>query len=440
MKSSLKIDEKEYCTAMDSLRFSQAQKEQMAQRLMDAEQERPAHRSRLSRRIIATVTACILVLTLSVTALAAGIPDFRAWLFGPDSGVADDLTPVSAFGNNDGLTMEVLGATGDKNNVCVYFTLQDTAGENRLREDMDVIASVKLNDEYPEREDVIEGGMEKSTEVVKYDPETQTALCKYQMTTGRLWDNSKMAFADEPYDATGAHVRMRVTRLIVTNDEFRDSLLDVSALEATTETSPISAVQHREIFSPAEFQHVIGSAETIPVDEARDDPSLENFRDEAGKAVMLKPGEGVVIEGREYAKITAVGFIGGKLHIQSRSFDTLENNFAKNPVYTTDFFSVSCADAREPLSTQNGGYKQSGGGQFRIQEDGTAVMGMAMNESELAADEYYWEQVFDIGPDELENFDFYGKGANTTFRDVDFTAEPFTLEESVPERVQEYLK
>lgn len=445
MKSSFEFSEQDYRDAMNSLRFSAGAKAQMAQRLMNAS-ETPVRRIRPLRRIAAAAVACVLVLALSVTALAAGIPDFRAWLFGPESGVADALTPVNAAGGNDGLSLEVLGATGDKNNVCVYFTLQDAAGENRLREDMDVIASVKLNDEYPEREDVIEGGMEISTEVVKYDPETQTALCKFQMTTGKLWDDSKMDFADEPYDATGAIVRMRITRLIVTNDEFKDALLELPALEATAETLPISEIRNTKVTTAEEFTHVVESDETVPVDEAMDDPALEKFRDETGKAVVLKPGEGVVVEGREYAQITAVGFIGGKLHIQGRSFETVEETFGNSPVYTSDFFKVSCADAGNPLSSLNGtengeyGYRSQGISTFHIQEDGTADFGMAMDESELAADEYYWEEVFDIGPDELENFDFYVEGSNTTFRIVDFTAEPFTLEESLPERVQELLK
>lgn len=442
MSNRRNIEELDYCAALDELRFSETDRARMAQRLSDAP-EKPAKRTRPLRRAVTAAAACALALALSVTALAAGIPDFRAWLFGPDSGVADTLTPVDAAGSNDGLTLEVLGATGDKNNVCVYFTLQDTIGENRLNGDMDVVASAKLNDEYPEREDVIEGGMKRSTEVVKYDPETQTALCKYQMTTGKLWDYSKMDFADEPYDATGAEVRLRVTRVIVTNGEFENVPLDIPTLGSTSETLPISNIQHRKITSSEQFQHVIESVETTPVDEVQDGSSLENFRDETGKVVMLKPGEGVVIEGREYAQITAVGFIGGKLHIQGRSFETLANQFANTPVYTTNLFSVFCADAGEPLpqpSSGDYGYKSRGITFFHVKEDGTAEMGMAENDAALAAGEYYWEEVFDIGPDELENFDFYAKGASTAFRIVNFTAETFTLEESVPEQVQELLK
>lgn len=78
MKNRFEINEQEYRSAMDGLRFSQAQKERIAQRLTDAGQEQPARRFRFSRRIITTVTACVLVLTLSVTALASSGRFFAA--------------------------------------------------------------------------------------------------------------------------------------------------------------------------------------------------------------------------------------------------------------------------------------------------------------------------------------------------------------------------
>ncbi len=442
MKSSLKIDEREYCSALDSLQFSQDQKALLTQKLVSAGQEQPKHTRKPLRRTVTVALCCVLAVALSMTVLAAGLPDFRAWLFGPDSGVADTLTPVSAVGNNDGLSLEVLGATGNKNDVCVYFTLQDTAGENRLGEDMIVGASVKLNDEYPEREDVIEGGMERSTEVVKYDPETQTALCKYQMTTGKLWDNNMMDFASEPYDATGAEVRLRVKKIIVYTDRLEETPIDLSEWEETTETLPIQFVRVAKGVSYGEFEQHIEEDRVVPIDESEHDwefareynrlagekimaESTEEyyngFYDEDKVPVVLKPGTGSFVGGREYAQITAVGFIDGKLHVQYRNYGYFQD--------TENFtFSFNCAGIK-PLNLIS----------FRLNDKGAVEEGDPQSPGDLQSC-YYEEVVYDIGPEDLMDHSFFGQGCQSIDRWVNFMAENFTLEENTPERVQELLK
>jgi len=77
MKNRFEINEQEYRSAMDGLRFSAEAKSQMAERLVTA-QKTPVKKARPYRRVAATAAACVLVLSLSVTALASGGRFFAA--------------------------------------------------------------------------------------------------------------------------------------------------------------------------------------------------------------------------------------------------------------------------------------------------------------------------------------------------------------------------
>lgn len=412
----------------------------------------------VGRRVAAVALSMVLVLALSVSALAAGVPGFRAWLFGPESGVAGQLTPVSAVGNNEGLTMEVLGAMGDKNNVVVYFTLQDTAMQNRLSSHMTVSVSAKLNDEYPPQENVYEGGREFiAPEVVEYDEETQTALIKYHMVTGKTEEGvidhgdgtGSVIWSEEPYDATGATVTMRVKKIIVEDDAVIAEPLELSGIAVTQETLEVSGVQtitettgedplklefrKWRILSVEDME--TENAEYIEEYEAAGGetitPMFEGFREGDGTPRVLKPGTGIAVAGRENARITAMGFLDGKLHIQY-----LYQGYLTDSDNQAMFVFPAAAGAvfEEAPTPEEQRYRYLNSMSFYLRDDGTAVGGEPLSESDRET-VWYREDVFEIGPEELEEYDFFASVYESTDRWVNFTAEPFVLEESLPESV-----
>lgn len=199
-----------------------------------------AHRK---KRIVTAALACVLVMALSVTALASAFPGFRELLFGKSSPVAESLAPVAASGEWNGIRMEVLGAMGDGNHVIAYFTLQDLEERNRLGETMSVIAGAVLNGEYPETENVIEGGMAQSTQVLEYNRETQTAFCRFDLTTGRYWlPGSANERSSEAYSAANASVELCVRRIFVAEGSSEYVPLSFPEKTLTTETLPVARV------------------------------------------------------------------------------------------------------------------------------------------------------------------------------------------------------
>lgn len=283
--------------------------------LQKMEERRSARRPVRLRRVMIAATALVLTMALSVGAMAAAIPGFRDALFGKDSKIGNFLTPVtSVMSEENGIRMEVLGAMSDRNNVIAYFTLQDTRGENRLSPEMYLNIYAKLNGEYPAgiQDEELQGhGKDDYASVLEYDPETQTAFCRYEM-------------AVSGYDATKASVRLRLDRIWYGEDTYVP--LELSAAPLTTETLPVTSCQLWDAVYDAQGNHMEKS-ELLTVEQAIERANDERyfpfcdftgFCDETGTPVVLKPGEPLLENQDGSVAVTAVGFIGGKLHVQIR--------------------------------------------------------------------------------------------------------------------------
>lgn len=434
--------EREYKDFMEQIAPCPALREQTVRRMTESGRPAPA-KVKNFRRITVVAAVWILAAALSVTALATAFPGFREMLFDPHSILADSLTPIAAQGEQDGMRIEVLGAMGDGNNLTVYFTLQDTLGENRLSGDMNVISSAKLNGEYPPDEDVATSGVENHTAVLEYKEDTQTALCRFEMTTGE--------YDGTPYDAANAQVRLQIKKIAVTQDKLDYMPLEISAEDLTTETLPVARV-HCDEYGPdgellaenfqtleeAEAQH----AEYAAWHEERGEtwPSLFAYRrDEAGIPAVLKPGEGVRLGGRDYAQITAIGFLDGKLHIQYKDYgyrqDGVNQGIEIGCVRADEWETVAAklnasAQEKRRLSAEEWDlktYKQLSLGYFDLGEDGQVQWGAAPH-----VDFRYSEDVFDVDPEELEEYEFFAVGMRRTSTTMKLFSE-FTLDESLPQ-------
>jgi len=423
---------------------------------------KPNRRPLRAKRIVTVAAACVLVMALSVTALAAALPGFREMLFGKGSPVADSLMPVMAEGEQDGIRLEVLGAMGDKSNIVAYFTLQDRDGLNRLSGDLSVVASAKLNNEYPEREDVQDDGMAYHTCVLDYDEETQTAFCRFEMAAGVLYPDYPENQSDsQPYNAANADIRLRIRKIATESETFDYLPIEFTTEDLTTETLPVARVHHDVVRSEKE-----GVFETIPgfctVEEAEADdaemraqmeeqgqdyfslPIFEYCRDENGSPVVLKPGEPISPAGADFIRVTAVGFIDGKLHVQYRENVYRQNSENQN-------FNLVCADAgqgravAEQLASRHPDeimaaadnelrmykYLQTGSS-FDFDEEGHVQWGAYYAAVRDQAGYRYREEVYDIGPEELEDYEFFAYASRSSNRLTDITAE-FSLAENLPE-------
>ncbi len=416
--------EREYKELMAQVDPSAALRARTAERMVAAGQRPAVPAAHRKKRIVTAALACVLVMALSVTALASAFPGFRELLFGKSSPVAESLAPVAASGEWNGIRMEVLGAMGDGNHVIAYFTLQDLEERNRLGETMSVIAGAVLNGEYPETENVIEGGMAQSAQVLEYNRETQTAFCRFDLTTGRYWlPGSANERSSEAYSAANASVELCVRRIFVAEGSSEYVPLSFPEKTLTTETLPVARV-YDTTGNTARFL-IVEEAEAADTEirgqlaeqgqEMPGMPFFEQYRGEEDVPVVLKPVWSVSPESADFVEITAAGFLHGKFHIQYRYKNTDSGSQRHS-------FRIVCANAGqgEAVARQLGnagsekmlaveendllGYKRLDAvAVFDLNENGMVQWGSPYS----AAKDCYEEIVFDINPEELMDYEFF---------------------------------
>lgn len=426
--------EREYKDLLEQIAPCPALRERTVERMLKEDRKRASSKPRKARRAVAVAVVCVLVVALSVTAAAAAFPGFREMLFGKGSPVADSLMPVAAESEYDGVRMEVLGAMGDKTNITAYFTLRDLTGQRRVNAETTVIARARLNGEYPEVENVVEGGMARRAQMLDYNEETQTALCRFDMTTGKYWLPGSGGMSDEPYNAENARVELSVYRLLNTQYDLDFEPVDLAALGVSNDTSPIARAYNPTRIDGEDSGFFTVEEYLAEIAERTGDNTLEYQYDESGAPVVLTPREPIAVNDVDYALITGVGFIDGKLHVQLMETGA--------PMDISKGFNLFCTDkgAGAPRFDEKSGwisgmidraeelqYKRLNNvyGMFDIGEDGCAQWLSSNTEKR------YLEYVYDIGPDELDDYDFYITAARTAVYQSGLRIG-FDLAESLP--------
>lgn len=362
------------------------------------------------RRIVAVAAAAVLAVALATGALAAGVPGFRAWLFG-ESGLGAGLTEIVAQAQADQTRLEVLGAMSDGAAATVYFTLADESGEGRMDGDLSVHVTPSLRPAGAGDQEAwttLQNGY--WTKVLSVDQETGTALCRLDVDTGGL-DLSGMELGLTLYNYTVSSADPYVP-------------LDLSLADADQETLPIDRVYQVEYedghFVLRDFLSLEEQLERdAPLQESGAGGVLDYASDGQGGWVVLRPRE----DGSLPAGITAMGFIDGKLHLQSKGGGVSGEEGA------TDQFDLHCADAGKGqetalwLARQNangdlatdaemelGGYKALWINTFDLDENGAVRFNPVFMGD--GAD-IYTEYVFDVTPQDFADFEFYGVQVHT---------------------------
>jgi len=448
--------EREYKDLIEQIAPCPALRERTVGRMLEEDWKRAPSKPRKARHAAVVAAVCVLVVALSVTAAAAAFPGFREMLFGKGSPVAEVLQPVSVTAEENGIEMEVLGAMGDKGNVIAYFTLRDAEGLNRLSQEMSVNAYAKLNGEYPPDELVTGAGRNTVTSVLDYNEESQTAFCKFEMITGA------MDYADstaEPYDATGASVRLRIMRIWhKARDEYVP--VDISAVELTTETLPVTHTHDWKLVDDEYGGHLEDQG-LLTVEEAQaalaagTGPnelapyySFTECRDENGAPVVLKPGKGIPLDDDDGYGITAVGFIGGKLHVQYKMQPW--TNGVDGILKGTSLSCVPAGEGRqlaEQLSA-NGVWGADPDlieklnrhlvwiNYFEVDESGQVIWDM--NSEHVTGNDCYKEAVFSIGPEELADNELLAELYENVALRTNLCTEDFVLDSALAQNAASY--
>lgn len=428
-----------------------------------------APRSRRPRRALTAVLALLLAACLTLTAAAAVLPGFRGMLFGEASPLAESLTPQTAAAARNGLALEILGTMAQGESFTAYFSLQDLEKADRLSGemflDMDIYLDGKRFDHYQ--------GCDFFCEVMKYDEETQTALCRMDLDVGGASAGEagealyRLENADVELVLHNAFQRDRhsaYTPITLPAPDTDPSVLPIYGRyqvrdEDGEETSFIEEITP-DMFAPT-WEEICAELEKKEKAAQGGETSSEEYlifsgilreaflQDEEGWIAHLEPGEPVPVPGLEdFVQITKTAYVDGVLYVQLHKEDQalLKTCQGQGQRMLADGFQLLCAKkgcgaadaqdiARKKEELAFGGSSQEL--LNRLYQYSSGVSGFAFDEAGRVIDgppedrEGYQEYKYEIPLEELDQYEFFALWDYMSQLELGLTAA-FSLEDALP--------
>lgn len=233
------------------------------------------------RRYAALAAAAVLCVLLTVPALAfAGVAPAYEVLYAISPAIAQTLKPVQLSCENNGIRMEVISAAVQGNRADIYISMQDLTGD-RIDETVDLFDSYQINRSFDSS---------ATCQLASYDAQRKEATFLISIT--RL----------DQKDIGGGKVTFSVREFLSGRQIFEDPLpqLDLSLAAQSPDTQ--TGVDIRGWSQPDGTRMDV---EATPILTRQDD-------------LLFSPAPGV--------QVTAMGYAGGKLHIQTHYDNILETD------------------------------------------------------------------------------------------------------------------
>lgn len=246
------------------------------------EKNRAAKKSPSLKRHLVTAAASLLLMTFTAAAAAATVSGFKYLLTIIGEENAHIVSPVELFDEDQGIKMEVVAAGRFDNMLKIYVTLQDMTGE-RLRDiDLGLIRYSRLTG--IERT----GGMSSAGwKLIDYDEKNNKATMLFELAGGAKLE--------------GEELTLEINKILYNTKEIWDYRVEKNLSEAERNPSVYYAAV-KELMSAGssfglEMDGLFGGLDEIPV--------LKGDQEES-----------IVFPQTDTFKISAVGIIDGRLHIQ----------------------------------------------------------------------------------------------------------------------------
>lgn len=277
-----------------------------------------------ARRLAALAAALILVLSLGVSALAAAdVEPAYEFLYQLSPSLAQRLKPVQLTCVDSGIEMKVVSANVEGSEATVLVSLRDLEG-NRVDATTDLFDSYEIHTPSP--------SFEGTCSMLDYDEESGTAtfLVYLSQPDGMRIEGNKITFS---------------VSCFISGKQSFEGPLDIDP----------------------------GAAERNP--NTQTDVVLRGGSDSSANDIFLLPGEG--INPAKDVRVTAMGYIDGKLHVQAHFADIFTTD-AHGLIYLSDGANVPL----EPVA------------QFSFWDaDNTGS---------------YEEYIFDVSPSDIEKYRLCG--------------------------------
>jgi hypothetical protein len=223
----------------------------------------------LCRRAAAAIAATCLCVFMGVPALAANVPTIYNLMYLVSPATAQFFMPVRKACEDNGIRMEVVSTYIHDDTAEIYVTLQDLAG-GRVDETTDLFDSYDINRPFDSA-----GFCQR----VGYDEATKTATFLIEITE---WGNRRIE---------GDKITFSVGSFISEKRAYEDMPLDIP-LDTVIADAPTKAAGD-----------IVGGG--------------GNFDFDANDTAKVLDAEGVALSPVDGIDIVGIGFVDGKLHIQT---------------------------------------------------------------------------------------------------------------------------
>lgn len=236
---------------------------------------------RTHRRYAALAAAAVLCILLTVPALAfAGVNQAYEVLYAISPAIAQTLKPVQMSCENNGVRMEVISAAVQGDRADIYISMQDLTGD-RIDETVDLFDSYQINRPFDSS---------ATCRLVSYDAQQKAATFLISITQ---WDKR---------DIGGDKVTFSVREFLSGRQLSEGPLPQLDLPSATQSPDTQTGIDIRGWSQPDGTRMDV---ESIPVLARQDD-------------LLFSPAPGV--------QVTAIGYVDGKLHIQTHYDNILETD------------------------------------------------------------------------------------------------------------------
>lgn len=232
------------------------------------------------RKLAAAILAVIVCLSVGTPALAANVPAVYELIYLASPGIAQFFMPVQESSEDNGIKMEVVSSYIHDSTAEIYITMQDLTGDR-------IDSTTDLNDSYSINRPFSSSA---SCQCVGYDKKTKTATFLISITQ---WGNQKIA---------GDKITFSVKQFISRKKSYDDIKIpiDLSSVRAAKNTKSVDSTGG----SGNDYEKYIVEGRTTALTPS---PAMDGF-----------PVDGI--------DLTGIGYIGGKLHIQTAAYDNLDKD------------------------------------------------------------------------------------------------------------------
>ncbi len=222
-----------------------------------------------AKRAVCLLAAIILIFSTVTTAFASVNPTANNIVYSVNPQLAQFLYPINKTCEKQGIRLTVLEAINDDRNIIAYFTLEDTEGKGRVNERLD------LCDSYG-----VDGPTVYNVSFESYDEKTGKAL--YCMTAN---GSKKMSGKMNSFKINTLMSNKKIYNYF--NTDF-----DLSIAKTNPQTAPMS--------------------------------DYESYSNNVFDTILLPDTMDISIT--DFVSVSNIGFIDGKLHIQTKWKKSFDNH------------------------------------------------------------------------------------------------------------------